>query len=159
MRTLIWLCAVILAGCASVSTPPAPATSASVPACDSSLWDHVYHPDRLHVIDACRTVTGTVEAIRKEEDGDLHVLLKPDPAYADLVNAANKAEQHGDLVLEPVCVGPVTQPDAEAACQGFQFRMPVIHDGEHVQVTGSYVLDKRHNWMEIHPVSSISQEG
>ena len=28
--------------------------------CDLSLWDHVYHPDRLEVIDDCITVTGII---------------------------------------------------------------------------------------------------
>ena len=28
-------------------------------------------------------------------------------------------------------------------------------DGTHVQVTGTYTLDKNHGWMEIHPISVL----
>ena len=53
--------------------------------------------------------------MRQEPDGDLHILLATRPA---LVNAANDQYEHGDLVLEEICQGSVTQADAVAACQG-----------------------------------------
>ena len=133
-------------------TPPA-----SPGACDQGLWAHIYHPRRLQVISACKTVTGTVEEIRQEPDGDLHILLRLDPAYADLINTANTQFQHGDLVLEEICIGTVTQADAVAACQNFTPPAePALAAGDHVQVTGSYVLDGVHGWTEIHPVSQVS---
>ena len=41
--------------------------------CDQSLWNYVYHPQRLQVLQPCITVTGTIDEIRKEADGDYHV--------------------------------------------------------------------------------------
>jgi len=151
------LVAGLLAACKPSSSAPVPsssATASSSSACDASLWQHVYHPYRLHVIEECKTVAGTVEAIRAEPDGDYHILLRPDQAR--IVNSVNVAKQHGDLVIEPVCENPVTQPDAVVACQGYTSSIIVPPVGTHVFVTGSYVLDADHGWLEIHPVTSIA---
>jgi hypothetical protein len=137
--------------------PPGPAGHS---ACDRGLWWHIYHPYRLHVISACKTVTGTVEGVQQEPDGDLHILLRPDPAYAGLINGANTEFENGDLVLEEICVGVITQADAVAACRNFAPpSVSGVSAGDHVKVTGSYVLDADHGWMEIHPVSQISVIG
>jgi hypothetical protein len=127
--------------------------------CDAALWRHVYHAYRLHVISACRTVTGTVEDVRPEPDGDTHILLKPDPRYGGLVNAGNTEREHGDLVLEVICAGDVSQADAVTACQGVTPRVTSVSSGDRIRVTGSYVLDADHGWMEIHPVSRITMIG
>jgi hypothetical protein len=161
------LAALALAGCSAASTPPqapSPSTPASsspspspsaAPSCDASLWGHVYHPDRLKVVEQCKTVSGTVEAVRFEPDGDTHIRLRTD---ASLVNAANVQYQHVDLVLEEICQGPVTQADAVQACQGApHVLVPAV--GDEVAVTGSYVLDQVHGWMEIHPVTSLTVTG
>jgi hypothetical protein len=124
--------------------------------CDASLWRHVYHPYRLHVVSACRTVTGTVQEVRQEADGDLHILLRPDARFASLLDSANVSDQNSDLVLEPVCAGAVSQADAEAACSGFRSGVTIPGAGDRIRVTGSYVLDADHGWMEIHPVSRIT---
>jgi hypothetical protein len=150
--------ALLLAACGTATTPPSSSPAASptpAPSCDPSLWSHVYHPQRLHVIQPCITVTGVIEAERHEPDGDLHILLRLDPPYASLVNQANITGQHGDLVLEPVCVTGVTQADAEAACTAYTSTIPIPPVGTHAEVTGTYVLDTTHGWKEIHPVSSI----
>lgn len=125
-------------------------------ACDPSLWAHVYHPYRLHVISQCTTVRGTVAEVRGEADGDLHVLLRTSPS---LVNADNRAYEHGDLVLEEICKGTVTQADAVAACRGFSWNVTVPAVGDEVTVSGSYVLDADHGWLEIHPVSRLTVTG
>jgi hypothetical protein len=41
---------------ASISNPPASAGK-----CDQSLWNHVYHPERLQIIDSCKSVLGKIE--------------------------------------------------------------------------------------------------
>ncbi len=124
--------------------------------CDQTLWNHVYRPSRLKIIDQCRSVTGVIEAIREEKDGDDHILLKLDSEFSNLVNTANIKEQQGDLVLEPVCKRPPSQKDAISACEGYQSPIKVPAVGTHVRVTGSYVSDLQHDgWMEIHPISSI----
>ena len=46
--------------------------------CDTSFWKYVYNPDRLQIIDQCKTVTGVIEESSADEDGDQHMLLKLD---------------------------------------------------------------------------------
>lgn len=131
---------------------------ASQMACDESLWDHVYHPARLEIVDPCKTVSGIIEAKISEKDGDYHIRLKLDSQYSDLVNSVNIAKQHGDLVVEPICQHKVTQTDAVSACVGFDKHLDIPPVGTHVRITGSYVLDNQHGgWAEIHPVTSIER--
>jgi len=141
--------------------------------CDDSLWQHVYNPQRLIVNQKCTTVTtvtGTIvdatkppetpepDGVRHEADGDTHGWLKVDPQFANLLNAGNNAEG-GNLVFEIVCKYTVTQPDAKGTpgCQGYTGTLTIPPVGSHVRIVGSYVQDKEHKqWMEIHPVTSIT---
>jgi hypothetical protein len=125
-------------------------------ACGTGLWRHIYHPDRLHLLRTCMTVRGRVTELRWEPDGDLHILLATRP---DLVNSGNVQYEHGDLVLEEVCQGTVTQADAVAACRGVPHNLTIPAVGDKVTVSGSYVLDADHGWMEIHPVTSLTVTG
>jgi hypothetical protein len=122
-------------------------------ACDTTLWEHVYHPQRLRVIEECKVVEGRIVSLRKEEDGDFHIRLDVDDK--SLLNEHNLTGQHGDLVLEPVCVNEVTQADAVAACRGFTSNVLIPRAGERVRVTGTYVTDLEHGWNEIHPVTQM----
>ncbi len=150
-------------GDASTPTPsdsgtPAPDTTPT-PTSNSAVCrdphEHVYHPDRLHLVSACMTVTGTIEVIRNEADGDYHILLRLDNGYGNLTNNVNISSQRGDLVLEPVCEIRVTQRDAVSSCAGVAPSVPRPAIGSHVSVTGAYVLDSMHGWMELHPVWDI----
>jgi len=135
------------------STPSTQVT----PTCDATLWMHVYHPQRLKIIDSCKTVTGVIQNIKKESDGDYHIQLKLDSQFSNLINSANVKYQHGYLVLEPVCQGIVTQSDAKSACMNFKSTLIIPPKGSHVTVAGSYVLDLEHDsWAEIHPISRIA---
>jgi hypothetical protein len=100
---------------------PSPTSSSSTPTssdqCDQSLWDHVYNPSRLQVVDYCRSVSAIIESIRTERDGDFHIRVKLDPEFSDLINSANINGQFSDLVVEPICVNKVTQASAISACQ------------------------------------------
>lgn len=100
-------------------------------------------------------MTGRVEYVRQEPDGDLHVNVKLAARYASMVNGANDAYEHGDLVVEAICQGTITQADAEGPCQGTGWPVTVPAVGDRVRVTGSYVLDADHGWNEIHPASYI----
>jgi hypothetical protein len=137
----------------------------ATPACDASLWAHVYHPQRLVVKQQCIAVTGTIvdathgkrrDGVRHEKDGDTHGWVRLDPPFANLLNAGNKTNEEGNLVFEIICRFPVTQTDAIAACRGFHSSVALPPVGSHVRITGSYVQDMEHaRWMEIHPVTSI----
>jgi hypothetical protein len=138
-------------------TPKPTVTPTQKPvACKATDQDRfVYHPSRLDVQAACIRVTGTVEAVRREADGDLHILLALDPAYSRLLTPANQGEELGDLVVEPVCVRRVTQTDAIQLCRSdsdpFSGPFPVV--GETVWMEGRYVLDLQHgSWAELHPL-------
>jgi hypothetical protein len=154
---------------ASTIMSVAPAAALSI-FCDYSLWSHVYagdqrrfsHPqDRLQVIQDCVSVTGTIESARPEKDGDFHIRLRLDLQYSSMLNAKNRSGQHGTLVVEPVCMNPVTQRDTldEHVCDGFSqhvYTPDMLR--RHVRVTGAYVTDMEHGWTEIHPVTSITIE-
>ncbi len=124
--------------------------------CDAQLWNHVYHSDRLHVIEKCKAVTGVIFNASPEADGDVHVRLVLDDGQEELLNQGNIDKQHGCLVVEPMCKKRVTQEDAIDACNDFtQVAVKVPKKGTHVRVTGAYVFDAEHGWNEIHPVTSI----
>jgi uncharacterized protein YraI len=150
----------------SVSGVQAPAPPVATQ-CDDSLWDHVYNPQRLIVKQKCIAVTGTfvdatngmnTDGVRHEADGDTHGWLKLDTDFTNLLNAGNLTDEGGNMVFEIVCKYRVTQADAKAACPPTyhnQVQLPSV--GSHVRVVGTYVQDTNHaQWMEIHPVTSIS---
>ena len=159
----------------TLSKPPVTTTQAppKVPAghCDPVLMRHVYHPTRLTMLAACKTVTGVIDLIRlPEPDGDTHVNIRLDAGQEGLVHRpgvapgssqdyTNTRFQHGDLVTEAICQHPVIQPNAKAACAGFHDAIKIPPVGAHVEVTGVYVLDQDHGWTELHPVSAIKRIG
>ena len=127
----------------------------TAPVCDFSLWNHVYHSYRLIIHDTCTYVTGTIDAVLYEADGDIHLRVNVDSVFKPLMNSVNISSESGDLVAEPICATTVTQSDAVASCQGFTNTVYIPNVGEHVKITGSYVTDNDHGWNEIHPVTSI----
>ena len=122
-----------------------------------SINSHIYNPGRLVVQKSCITVSGTVDKVISEDDGDYHLRLRLDPAYGNLTNGANDQYQYGDLVVEIICAHAVTQQDAIAACENYVNSIPVPQEGSHITVSGPYVLDSGHYyWAEIHPVYSLT---
>jgi len=134
--------------------------------CDPGLQAHVYHPARLIQKQSCIAVTGTMvdatkgsqpDGVRHEADGDTHGWLNVDAEFKNLLNAGNINDEGGNLVFEIICRFPVTQPDAQSACQGFTDHVNLPPVGSHVRIVGTYVQDTFHGqWMEIHPVTSIT---
>ena len=102
----------------------------------------VYHPSRLRVLAACRTVAGRVTAISHEQDGDLHIGVDTRGA---LINAVNRSKLGGDLLVEfmPRDGGHLPSPRV----------------GNRVSLTGAWVLDTNHGWEELHPVWSETLAG
>ncbi len=151
------LIVVALGGCEeAVPQGPTHLTNAPIPPAQCTPTDqdqYVYHPLRLRILQSCIRVSGVVRAIRTENDGDLHLQLEVDPAYEALLEPANSLE-HGDLVIEPVCVRLPIQPDALAICVADDHplaSLPTI--GQHVWMEGRYVLDLEHgSWAELHPL-------
>ena len=130
-------------------------TPQSTGKCSSNTLNHVYNPDRLQVLNACQSVSGTVEKVIQEADGDVHIRLMVDQGYENLLNQANYDYQYGTLVLEVVCAYPATQADAVSACSGYTNTITIPSLSENISVWGQYVTDLDHGWNEIHPVFSI----
>lgn len=165
IAVLLLVVAVSIWGCVHKSARQAPGAisaqaATALPACGPLLHEqlaHVYHPNRLQVRENCKLVTGVVELVRSERDGDYHIRLRPDPGQGDLTNERNDEKQDGDLVVEPICEHNVTQEDAIDSCRGFSAGLPRPRKGMHVRVIGPFVLDLEHGWMEIHPAVSIEE--
>jgi len=102
----------------------------------------VYHPSRLQLLDRCRSATGSVASVRVEDDGDYHVNVLLDPGQDELLNRRNQTIQHGGLVVEVI---PADQRS-----------VPPPLKGDRIQVTGAFVLDREHGWLELHPAWRIT---
>lgn len=123
--------------------------------CDPALWKYVYDAQRLHVVDKCKIVTGIIEETNADEDGDQHMLLKLDKGQKELLTKKNKTKKQGDLVIEAVCINNITRKRAMGACTGYVNHVQLPKIGDHVKVTGSYVIDSHNGWAEIHPITKI----
>jgi hypothetical protein len=128
------------------------------PHCDASLWSHVYDPQRLQIRNDCQTVTGVIMQQHDNSDGDIDIRVAVDPAYAHLLNDANMTKLNGWLQTEAICQAPIQPQSAgpQRACTGFAGSVTVPPVGTRVLVTGTYVLDANHGWMELHPISVLS---
>jgi len=83
--------------------------------------------------------------VRHEQDGDLHIDVTLDSQYRNLLAAANRSLQHGDLVVEFM------------ARDGGHLPEPRI--GDRIVVAGAWVDDTQHAWNELHPVWAVSLNG
>jgi hypothetical protein len=158
----------LIATAAAVLAHAQSAGRAGATACDTGLWQRVYHATRLEVIQPCVTVTGVIvdatatqsthrlDGVRHEPDGDTHGWIRLDPAFQRLLDSGDRLHEGGNLVFEIICHYPVTKPDeAVQKCRGHVDRTPIPPVGTRVFITGSLVHDNQHGWNEIHPVSSM----
>jgi len=123
----------------------------------NNISSHVYNPARLQTVKDCITVSGIVSNVIAEDDGDYHVWFHVDPQYASLPNSANNDYRQGDLLAEIICATTITQSDAVLACENYTNQiLPIPNSNQNITVTGPYVLDNVHGWMEVHPVYSLS---
>jgi len=124
-------------------------------ACDPAIWKFVYNPTRLEVVDKCMSATGVIEESSADDDGDQHMLLKLDAGQENLLKKKNMKKKNGDLVIEAVCMNNITNPKVGGTCKGYVNHVQLPKIGDHVKVTGSYVIDSHNGWAEIHPISKI----
>jgi hypothetical protein len=105
----------------------------------------VYHPGRLRLLDACASASGTVVRVKHEVDGDVHLVVKPDPSSQPLLDTGNRVNAGGNLVTElmPRDAGHIAAPQV----------------GDQIRVVGAWSHDRWHNWNEIHPVWALSTAG
>lgn len=84
--------------------------------------------------------------------------LRLDPWFGGLLNSGNMSGLRGNLKIEAICQAPIHSdgPNALVTCAPFTGTVPIPPVGAHVQVTGVYVLDSDHGWMEIHPISVLT---
>src|SRR6266851_888404 len=133
----------------------------------------VYLPSRLHVKKRCVTVTGIVDCLRREPDGDVHIELRLTRAYRRLLTPANWFQRCPHHTSPHLVVEIIPQReqlpflDNSASLAGFVTpRAPPA--GVRITVTGPYVLDTNalHDlivpgrnvagWAEIHPAWNIT---
>jgi hypothetical protein len=81
-------------------------------------------------------------AISHEEDGDLHIGVDTRGA---LTNAVNRSKLGGNLVVE------FMPRDGD--------HLPAPRVGDRISLTGAWVLDRNHDWEELHPVWSETLAG
>lgn len=122
----------------------------------NNISSHVYNPARLQPVKDCVTVSGKVDSVMAEADGDYHVWFHVDPQYASLPNNVNNDYRQGDLLAEIICATVVSQQDAVLACEDYTNQIPIPSVDQNITVTGPYVLDNYHGWMEVHPVYSLT---
>jgi hypothetical protein len=132
----------------------------------------VYLPGRLKLMDRCMTVSGTVDCLKDEPDGDVHIRLRLDPQYARLLMPANSLQTCVDqpgphLVVEIIPQRPEGLFRTNNADAGGFITPAKPKPGDHIVVTGPYVVDTNvlhrvlyqgrpaENWAEIHPAWGI----
>ena len=123
--------------------------------CDKKLWNFVWEPKRLQVLDKCKTVTGIIVERNADSDGDEHMLLKLDPGQEKLLRKKNYSKKGGNLVIEAICINHITRKIAKGICNGYINQVQLPRIGDHVKVTGSYVIDTHNGWSEIHPITKV----
>ncbi|HEY5631488.1 MAG TPA: hypothetical protein VIR31_05125 [Nitrososphaeraceae archaeon] len=149
----------------SPAATTASSSSLSSKTCNQSLWNFIANsPRRFKIINQCVTVTGIVLSVNPEPDGDTDFPLALDPQYKNMVTKANfNSLMRGGIWCEMICQHPEISSEIEpfkrGECTGFNARLifnPVPQVGQHLMVTGTYLLDLREGGhAEIHPVSSI----
>jgi hypothetical protein len=133
----------------------------------------VYLPFRLRVKNGCVKVSGTVDCLRHEDDGDIHIRLRVDPAYRRLLTPANAFQQCAGHAGPHLVVEIIPQQGhlpfvTNSASRGGFVTPAAPGVGDHVTVTGPLVWDSNalhdliypgrnvENWAEIHPAWNVT---
>lgn len=118
-------------------------------------WEHVFRKERLDVLDSNVTITGTVNKVHSESDGDFHIQIKVDSAFYYMLNKENIKFQDGCLVIEIICAKKKAFSFLFCACKNYENDVALPNVGDRVRITGPWVYDRIHGWNEIHPVNSL----
>jgi len=126
---------------------------------------------RFAVIKQCVTITGRVVWTNYfNEDGDANFNVVLDPPYKNMLGPGSYGEVFATkypggpaIHAETVCQGPVTStsPENLGACNGYNgtdFRHVLPKIGDHVMVTGRYLIEMPEmpgGITELHPVYDI----
>ena len=133
----------------------------------------VYAPERLQLLDRCSTISGTVDCLKLEPDGDIHLRVRVDPQFTGFLRPANSLQICTDHP-EPHLVVEIIPQHAEGllfrgnnADTGGFIAPATPAPGDHISVTGPHIIDKNilhrvlyqgrpaENWAEIHPAWAI----
>lgn len=115
---------------------------------------HIYEPERLSIIKDTSILRGIVINIKSELDGDYHIQLKIDSGSVILCKK-NYTKQDSCIVLEIVCAHKSVI--SLCKCEDYTNQIEIPKIGEKIRVIGQLVIDKRHKWIEIHPVFGYEQ--
>lgn len=155
----------LLCACAA---PPHPITTTRGAACRNDPFANVHDPTRLRLLQGCLTVTGTVVmADVNAHDHDANFDLRVDGGYGFTIGQGNRDRLFGLLHVEIV---PADRPGCTrglhlhsvngmdvGTCTGADVPLPA--EGEHVRVTGAYVVDVTNSWRELHPAWAVKRDG
>jgi len=111
--------------------------------------NRVHHPDRLILLDSSKTLSGRVEKIESDIDGDIHIRLKI--GDSSLLVKNNYKDENGCMVGEIVCA----VPSVFLICWFYKNEITIPREGDSIEIEGPYVFDKGHNITEIHPIMNL----
>ena len=141
--------------------------------CNSHLNDFILPAKeaRFIILNPCITVSGMVVWTNYfNEDGDANFNIILDPQYKNMLGPGQynqvfflKYHSGAALHVEVPCQGPVASqsPLNVGACNGYDgpnFKPILPHKGQHVMVTGRYLIEPPEipgGITEIHPVTAI----
>ena len=111
--------------------------------------NRVHHPKRLILLDSSETLSGRVEKVESDMDGDIHIQLRIHDSV--LLSKNNHKDENGCMVGEIVCAAPSIFP----ICWFYKNKIIIPKQGDSIEITGPYVFDKGHNITEIHPIMDL----
>lgn len=111
--------------------------------------NRIHHPQRLVLLDSSKTLTGRVEKVESDIDGDTHIQLRVGDSTLLVKN--NYKDENGCMVAEIVCSSPSIFP----VCFFYKNKITIPKKGDSIEIEGPFVFDKGHNITEIHPILKL----
>lgn len=111
--------------------------------------NRVHHPKRLILLDSSETLSGRVEKVESDMDGDIHIQLRIHDSV--LLSKNNHKDENGCIVGEIVCSVPSIFP----ICWFYKNKITIPKKGDSIEIEGPYVFDKTHGITEIHPIMNL----